>query len=113
MIEAEDYPNRVLWLDPAAGFREDRPYEHSHLGLQLERRDGAVRVMSVAKPSPAERAGIRPGDEVITIDRVAAAQASLLKLDRLMEGQPGTELSLTIRRGEHEMSYRLRRQRLL
>lgn len=108
-----DYPHRVLWLDPVVGFRDDHPYEHSHAGIQLERRDGGVRVMSVARPSPAERAGIRPGDEVIEIDRVHAAEASLTDLGHLMEGKPGTMISLTIRRGESETSYRLRRQRLL
>jgi hypothetical protein len=108
-----DYPHRILWLDPVVGFRDDRPFEHSHAGIQLERQDGAVRVMSVARPSPAERAGIQPGDEVIEIDRVHAAEASLSDLGRRMEGRPGTLFSLTIRRGEHETSYRLRRQRLL
>jgi hypothetical protein len=108
-----DYPHRILWLDPVVGFRDDRPFEQSHAGIQLERQVGAVRVMSVARPSPAERAGIQPGDEVIEIDRVHAAEASLSDLGRRMEGRPGTLFSLTIRRGEHETSYRLRRQRLL
>jgi predicted aspartyl protease len=108
-----DYPHRVLWLDPVEGFRDDRPYEHSHAGIQLERQGGIVRVMSVARPSPAERAGIKPGDEVVAIGRTRAAQVTLTELGRLMEGEPGTALSLTIRRDRHEISYRLRRQRLL
>jgi len=108
-----DYPHRVLWLDPVIHFQDDHPYEHSHAGIQLERRDGVIHVMSVARPSPAERAGIRPGDEVVEVEHVHAAEASLTQLGRLMEGKPGTSLSLTIRRGEQETSYRLKRQRLL
>jgi len=108
-----DYPHRVLWFDPVANFHDDRPYEHSHAGIQLERRDGVVHVMSVARPSPAERAGILPGDEVVEVEHVHAAEASLTQLGRLMEGKPGTSLSLTIRRGEQETAYRLKRQRLL
>jgi len=108
-----DYPHRVLWLDPVIHFQDDRPYEHSHAGIQLERRDGVIHVMSVARPSPAEKAGILPGDEVVEVEHVHAAEASLTQLGRLMEGKPGTSLSLTIRRGEQETSYRLKRQRLL
>jgi hypothetical protein len=108
-----DYPHRVLWLDPVIHFQDDRPYEHSHAGIQLERRDGVIHVMSVARPSPAEKAGIRPGDEVVEVQHVHAAEASLTQLGRLMEGKPGTSLSLTIRRGAQETSYRLKRQRLL
>ena len=37
-----DYPDRVLWLDPIADYRDDRPLEYCQVGLQLERRDGAV-----------------------------------------------------------------------
>jgi hypothetical protein len=108
-----DYPRRVLWLDPDPHFREDRPYEHSHAGLQLERRAGLVRVMSVAKPSPADRAGIRPGDHLVAIDRVSTSNGSLPDLGRLMEGKPGSIVSLTIRRGGHDTTYRLRRRLLL
>lgn len=108
-----DYPHRVLWLDPVVGFHDDHPYEHSHAGIQLERRDGAVRVMSVARPSPAQRAGIRAGDEVIAIDRLQAAKASLTDLGHSMEGKPGTLFSVKIRRDDRERLYRLRRQRLL
>ena len=108
-----DYPHRVLWLDPLADFRDDRPFEHSHAGIQLVREGGLIRVMAVARPSPAQRAGIRSGDEIVTIDRVHAAEASLSDLARLMEGKPGTVFSVTIRRGARETPYRLRRQRLL
>ena len=107
-----DYPHRVLWLDPVIDFQDDRPYEHSHAGIQLERRDGVIHVMSVARRRLRRRPA-SPGDEVVEVDHVHAAEASLTQLGRLMEGKPGTSLSLTIRRGEQETSYRLKRQRLL
>src|SRR5262249_49333332 len=44
---ALDYPHRILWLDPIPGYRDDRPNEYTHVGLQLERQGGAVVVMGV------------------------------------------------------------------
>jgi len=110
---AIDYPHGVLWLDPNPRFRDDRPYEHSHAGLQLDREAGTVRVAAVAEPSPAERAGIHVGDEIVSVDSLPAASSNLPELGRLMEGRPGSVLVVTIRRGGHETTYRLRRRRLL
>jgi len=36
------------------------PYEHTHVGLQLERIGGTARVVAVVEGSPAAQAGIAP-----------------------------------------------------
>lgn len=110
---AVDYPNRVLWLDPIPDYRDDRPFEYSHVGLQFERRDGAVVVVGVVEGSPAARAGITLGDEVVALDGASAQGLDLLALTRRMEGRPGSRLTLVIRRNSIERSIRLVRRRLL
>lgn len=110
---AVDYPHRVLWLDPIPGWREDRPLEYCHVGLQLERRDGAVRVTGVAEGSPAARAGIAGGDELVALDGMPVGDLDLAAIARGMEGRPGTPLTLTLRKGAVERTYRLVRRRLL
>jgi membrane-associated protease RseP (regulator of RpoE activity) len=108
-----DYPDRVMWLDPIPGYRDDRPYEYCHVGLQLERRAGAVIVTGVALDSPAARAGIGRGDEVVAMDGTPARSQDLIALTRRMEGEPGRRVTLVIRRGAVEHTYRLVRRRLL
>ncbi|MEK7331570.1 MAG: PDZ domain-containing protein, partial [Candidatus Eisenbacteria bacterium] len=108
-----DYPHRVLWLDPIPGYRDDRPLEYCHVGLQLERQAGAVIVTGVATDSPAARAGIARGDEVVALEGTAARSLDLITLTRRMEGEPGSTLTLVIRRGGVEHTYRLVRRRLL
>jgi predicted aspartyl protease len=110
---AVDYPNRVMWLDPIPGYRDDRPLEYCHVGLQLERRDGAVVVMGVVERSPAARAGIAPGDELVALDGTSAESLDLIVLTRRMEGQPGRPLTLVVRRADVERTVRLVRRRLL
>ncbi len=110
---ALDYPNRILWLDPIPNYRDDRPLEYCHVGLQLERQDGAVVVTGVAERSPAERAGITHGDEVVALDGAPVAGLDLIALTRRMEGMPGRPLTLVIRRGAVDRTYRLVRRRLL
>lgn len=108
-----DYPHRVLWLDPIPGYRDDRPLEYCHVGLQLERQAGAVVVTGVAAESPAAHAGIARGDAVIALDGTPAPPLDLITLARRMEGEPGRTLTLVIRRGAVERTYRLVRRRLL
>jgi len=108
-----DYPNRVMWLDPIPNYRDDRPLEYCHVGLQLERQRGAVVVMGVVEGSPAARAGITLGDEVVALDGARAQGLDLIALTRRMEGQPGRTLTLVIRRDAVERTFRLVRRRLL
>jgi PDZ domain-containing protein/aspartyl protease len=108
-----DYPNHVMWLDSLPDYRDERPLEYCHVGLQLERHDGAVVVMGVVEGSPAARAGITLGDEVVALDGAPASGVDLLTLTRRMEGLPGRHLTLVIRRNAVERTVRLVRRRLL
>ena len=108
-----DYPRRVLWLDAIPGYREAHPYEYVHVGLQLERESAHVKVVAVVEGSPAFQAGIVAGDELIAVNSRAVSNLGWSELGSRLEGLPGTEIVLTLRRGEHERTYHLRRRRLL
>lgn len=108
-----DYPRHVVWLDPEDADWDERPYEYSHVGLQLERGDGAVRVLAVADRSPAAQAGIVAGDEVVEIDGRPLVGSDIASITRMLEGRPGTRLRLTIRHGGRVSDHRLVRRRLL
>ena len=108
-----DYPHRVLWLEPVAVGRDQRAYEYSHVGVQIERRDGALRIVAVADKSPAADAGIRTGDELVGVDGADAASLDLGDASARLEGPPGTKVRLRVRRGSEVRSYRLTRRALL
>jgi len=108
-----DYPHRVLWLERLTPEWNDRPFEYSHPGLQIERFDDAVRVVAVARRSPAAEAGIHAGDELVSIDGDRATQLSITDLSRRLEGEPGTRVDLVLRRGGSEQRYTVVRRQLL
>jgi hypothetical protein len=108
-----DYPHRVLWLEPHVPDWEDRPFEFSQPGIQIERDGDALRIVAVVTGSPAAEAGVAAGDELISLDGDSASSLDVVTIAKRLEGAPGTTTSLTIRRGGNELTYRLTRRRLL
>ena len=92
-----DVPGQRLYLRAAGGFDAvDRP---DGSGLHLVRRGGQTLVYSVDDDSPARRADIAPGDEILTADGEDAGATDLFALRRrLRRGE--REVVLELRRGE-------------
>ncbi|MDI7266844.1 MAG: S41 family peptidase [Myxococcota bacterium] len=90
------------FLDPAAyrGFREDLSGIYGGAGFQVEYRGGGYEVVKVFPGSPAERVGIRPGDEVLEVDGRPPFGLAMSDLLHRMRGEAGTVLALRLRRGE-------------
>ena len=79
-------------------FESDTEGKFGGVGIEVEVRDETLVVMSPIEGSPAERAGIRPGDRIVAIDGVDAIGAALDKVVRRMRGAAGTHVKLTVKR---------------
>ncbi|SCY48426.1 S41 family peptidase [Alkaliphilus peptidifermentans] len=60
--------------------------------------DGFVTVVSPIEDTPGERAGLRTGDRIVTVDDVTISGDKLEYAVELMKGKPGTTVNLAIRR---------------
>ncbi|MFW6051390.1 MAG: S41 family peptidase [Myxococcota bacterium] len=94
-------------LDPHSTFMD--PAEHRILtsdtqgrfggiGVEIAVHDGWLTVLSVFEKGPAARAGMRPGDRFLTIEGQQARDMRMEKALRIMRGEPGTRVRVTIRR---------------
>ena len=72
------------------------------LGLQVEMEDGLVRVVTPMADTPAARAGLRSGDLIVRVDDQPVLGMALADAISRMRGQPGTSITLMIRRPGHE-----------
>jgi carboxyl-terminal processing protease len=68
------------------------------VGLELDRGNGQLRVVSPVAGSPAERAGLRSGDLIQAVDGVDTAQLSLDEVARRIRGPRGTSVTLGLLR---------------
>jgi len=72
--------------------------EYGGVGLRISTRKDTLTVISPMDGSPASRANIFPGDQIIKIDSISTVGMDLDKSAKLIRGKIGTSVNLTIRR---------------
>lgn len=94
-----DDPN-TNFFPPAEStkFIEDVSGSFAGIGAEIGNKDTKLVVVSPLKDSPAERAGLLPGDFIIMIDGVPSAEMDVNKAVTLIRGEINTRVVLTIDR---------------
>ncbi|MCG6939063.1 MAG: S41 family peptidase [Gammaproteobacteria bacterium] len=66
------------------------------LGIQVGMEDGFVKVISPIDDTPAYRAGLEAGDLIIRLDDKSVKGMTLNEAVKIMRGEPGTDIKLTV-----------------
>ena len=99
--------NMLMDLDPYTVFLENEERsgiemltkgKYGGVGIQIGRRDNVLTVISPMESSPAKRAGILSGDRVIKIDGNETNDMTMDAAAKLIRGEKGTHVILTIER---------------
>ncbi len=80
----------------AEKFNEDVGGSFSGIGIEIGLRKGILTVISPMEDTPAWKAGLRAGDQIIKIDGKSTADLSTDEAVKLIRGQKGTIVILTI-----------------
>jgi len=90
----------TVYMDPEeyAAFLEDASGAYSGVGMVVEMKNRLVTVVSTFKDSPAQLAGIRAGDVIISVDGVSTDGQYLDDVVRRIKGPEGTSVTLEIYR---------------
>jgi carboxyl-terminal processing protease len=95
-------------LDPYSTYFTPAEYQeylqHPHsgpagIGIFLSKRMGFATVVSVLPESPADKAGINPGDLIDEVDGSRIRELSVVQITRLLDGAPGTSVALSVIKG--------------
>jgi carboxyl-terminal processing protease len=94
-------------LDPHSTYFQKKQYDEliiqtegkfGGLGIQISIRDKVLTVMTPIPGTPAERAGIQSGDLILKINGKSTEGITIDEAVGKLRGEPGTEVTITIRR---------------
>lgn len=96
----EDLDPHSKYLDPAQyeDIRISTTGAYSGVGLDVSLEEGRVTVIAPLEDAPAARAGIRPGDVVVSVDDVPVDSQNVEDSIDRMRGDPGTQVALGVTR---------------
>jgi carboxyl-terminal processing protease len=111
--ELEDPYSALLSPDRAARLKENTTGRYAGVGVELDLRDGYVTVIAPLANTPADSAGIRPGDRIIAIDRKSTMGLSMEEVQQAMRGPAGSSVELSLERGDEDHSSVTLRRRVI
>ncbi|MDG2307429.1 MAG: S41 family peptidase [Candidatus Binatia bacterium] len=68
------------------------------LGIEITNRSGVLTVVSPIEDTPAYRAGIQPGDQIIKIEGEFTKDLALMDAVKKMRGPPGSKVKISVKR---------------
>jgi carboxyl-terminal processing protease len=106
-------------LDPHTNYMEKKQYnelmikmdaQFGGLGIQIAIRDKILTVMTPIQGTPADRAGIQSGDQIVKINGKTTVGITVEEAVSKLRGEPGTDVVITIHRpGEKDLDYKITR----
>jgi len=103
MLEGLDPHSAYFNVEEFAALKESTTGKFGGLGIELEPQDGLIRIISPIDDTPAQRAGLQPGDLIIRIDDTPVKGLSARQSVEMMRGEKGSAVVLTIlRHGENK-----------
>jgi carboxyl-terminal processing protease len=115
MLEQLKDPYSVLLTgDDYKALTEQTSGNYAGLGIQIDVRDGWITVVAPLPETPAERAGIETGDQIIEVDGKSTEGWKNDEAVKALRGVPGSRVAITIRRAgiTDPIKYRLTRAQI-
>ena len=92
----------TTFMDPeeAKRFRDDISGSFEGVGMEIGVRNGRLQVIAPLEGTPADKAGLRPGDRIVAVDGKFTLDMTIDEAVSLIRGQKGTTVVLGVFREE-------------
>jgi carboxyl-terminal processing protease len=98
-------------LDPHSDYMDEQEFKETQadisghfggLGIQISSQNGVPKVIAPIDGTPADKAGLQPSDLIVAVNGESTQDMGLSKIVRLLRGEPGTKVTITVLRGTQE-----------
>ncbi len=98
MVSNLDPHSQFLNADEYDEIRISTTGNYSGVGLEVNLRDGKVLVVTPIEGTPADKAGMRSGDVIVSIDGITVSRDNVSDAVMRLRGPAGTTVSITVSR---------------
>ena len=110
MVSDLDPHSQYLDADEYRDIRISTTGSYTGVGVEISEVNGSIRIISPIAGSPAARAGLRSGDDIIAVDGVAVEAGKLDETLRRMRGRSGSKITITVARNGQAIDHEMRRE---
>jgi carboxyl-terminal processing protease len=98
MLESLDPYTNYISESEIEGFRYITEGKYNGIGAQIKIIDDYITITQPYENSPAFKAGLKAGDQLIAVDGKMAKGKTAEEVNEILKGYPGTEVELTVKR---------------
>lgn len=98
MLATLDPHSSFMTPEMYAEMRVDTKGEFGGLGIEITIRDGILTVVSPIEDTPAFKAGLKAGDQIIRIEEKVTKNMNIMEAVKLMRGPKGSPVTITVLR---------------
>lgn len=102
MLSSLDDFSQFLDQDEYKDLTSEAKGEFGGIGIEITMKDGIITVITPMAGTPAESAGIKPSDKIVRINGNTTKDMRLSEAVKIMRGEAGTQIILTVWRDKEE-----------
>ena len=95
-MDSLDPYTRFLTPEMLEVYEEQIEGRYTGIGAAIEKRDGRIFFVKIFEDGPAEAAGLKPGDELLSVDGKAVAPLGVAQVTGRLRGKAGTSVTLKV-----------------
>lgn len=108
-----DLDRRRVWLENFSGKVAEPEKAGTGISAIYNERIKRMQIVNVTPGSPAAKAGIKPGDHLLSVGETETTNMGFRQIENLMEGSQGTKVRVAISRAGELIRHELTREYLI
>ena len=108
-----DLERRRVWLENFSGKVTDQEKAGTGISAFYDEQTKRMRIFNVTPGSPADKAGVKRGDHLLSVADKDLVRVGFLEVEELMEGPQGSKVKIALSRDGSLMRYELTREYLI
>ena len=113
MVNSLDDPYAAyMEKEDSESFNQTVNGEYVGIGAAVEYKEENAKISTVYKNSPAQKAGLEAGDQLVAIDGQDVKGKTLSQITKMIKGKENTKVSIKISRDGNEKNYEVKRSKV-